>query len=196
MTMPKKWNVICLASMFLCLPRLAATEQADLVVIDFEDVQIQPDSDNDEIVYRPEVYSERGVEISLARQPKGRKDRGRVMFFTHEASRRKGLLNAMATEQEIPVRVRFPESASTVSIVFWASSATPVVLAAYDRHGDEVSAVRLEVAPGRKRPEDPVPTFELTVTANEISFVEFAGPRSGEFLVADEIRYKSARRAN
>ena len=45
------------------------------------------------------------------------------------------------------------------------------------------------MAPARKKPEDPVPTFELAVKADEISYVEFSGPRTGEYLVADEVRF-------
>jgi hypothetical protein len=39
------------------------------------------------------------------------------------------------------------------------------------------------------KPEDPIPTFELTVKAAEISYVRFSGPRKGEFLAADEVRF-------
>ena len=37
---------------------------------------------------------------------------------------------------------------------------------------------------------DPVPMFELTVKGAEIAYIEFSGPRNGEFLAADEIRFR------
>ena len=43
--------------------------------------------------------------------------------------------------------------------------------------------------PGRKAPADPVPFFELTVKAPAIASIRFSGPRAGEFLAADEIRF-------
>jgi hypothetical protein len=111
------------------------------------------------------------------------------MFFPHIASGRKGILNAMASEQEIPVQVRFPRGASAVAIVFWASTGTSAKLEAFNGEGQVVARDGLEVVPGRKAPEDPVPTFELKVEADQISYVEFSGPRTGEYLAADEIRF-------
>ncbi|HJS07550.1 MAG TPA: hypothetical protein VJ809_07810 [Pirellulales bacterium] len=52
-----------------------------------------------------------------------------------------------------------------------------------------VAREELKVVPKHKRPEDPVPTFELAVKAEEISNVSFSGPRSGEYLAADEVRF-------
>ena len=60
-----------------------------------------------------------------------------------------------------------------------AQDTTHVVVVAHDA---------LEVVPGRKAPEDPIPTFELTVRADEIAYVQFSGPRTGEYLAADEVR--------
>jgi hypothetical protein len=95
----------------------------------------------------------------------------------------------MANEQEIPVQVRFPKGASAVTIVFWASTGASAKLDAFDSDGKVVASDILKVVPGRKAPEDPVPTFQLTVKAESISYVEFSGPRTGEFLVADEVRF-------
>jgi hypothetical protein len=162
---------------------------ADEVVIDFEQAPIRLDPKNDEVVNRFERYVEKGVEFKLARQPERSKARGRIMFFPHLASRHKGLLNAMANEQQIPVRVRFPKGASEVKTVFWASTGTSAKLEAFNSKGDVVAHDELKVVPGRKKPEDPVPTFELAVKAKEISYVEFSGPRTGEYLVADEVRF-------
>jgi hypothetical protein len=168
---------------------LATAASAEEVVIDFEQVPIRSDPKNDEAVNRPERYVEKGVEFKLARQPERSKARGRIMFFSHIASGRKGLLNAMANEQQIPVQVRFPKGASAVTIVFWASTGTSAKLEAFNSKGDVVARDELKVVPSRKKPEDPVPTFELKVKADEISYVEFSGPRTGEYLVADEVRF-------
>jgi hypothetical protein len=170
-------------------PCLATLATADEVVIDFEEVPIRLDPTNDEVVNRLERYVEKGVEFKLARQPERSKARGRIMFFPHIASGRKGILNAMASEQEIPVQVRFPNGASAVTIVFWASTGTSARLEAFNRDGEVVARDALEVVPGRERPEEPVPTFELKVVAREIAFVEFSGPRTGEYLAADEVRF-------
>ena len=37
-----------------------------------------------------------------------------------------------------------------------------------------------------------VPFFELTVKAPDIAAIRFSGPRNGEFLAADEIRFTTA----
>ena len=111
------------------------------------------------------------------------------MFFPHIASGRKGILNAMASEQQIPVQIRFPKGASAVTIVFWASTGASAKLEAFNRRGEVVARDELKIVPGRKRPEDAIPTFTLKVAADEISHVEFSGPRTGEFLAADEVRF-------
>jgi hypothetical protein len=174
------------AGLVLCLAMIAP---ADEVVIDFEHVPIRLDPTNDEVVNRVEHYVEKGVEFKLARQPERSKARGRIMFFPHVASGRKGILNAMAEEQEIPVQVRFPRGASAVTIVFWASTGAAAKLEAFSSDGEVVARDALEVVPCRQRPEDAVPTFELSVKASELSYVEFSGPRTGEYLVADEVRF-------
>jgi hypothetical protein len=176
----------CLAALLLCVSIAAG---ADEVVIDFEQVAIKLDPKYDEAVNRLERYVEKGVEFKLARQPERSKARGRIMFFPHIASGRKGIVNAMASEQQIPVQVRFPTGASAVKIVFWASTRASAKLEAFDSKGEVVARDALKVVPGRKRPEDPVPTFELAVKADEISYVEFSGPRTGEYLAADEVRF-------
>jgi hypothetical protein len=168
---------------------LASAAAAEEVVIDFEQVPIRLDPQNDELVNRLQRYAEKGVEFKLAREPERSKARGRIMFFPHIASGRKGLLNAMASEQQIPVQVRFSQGASAVTIIFWASTGASARLEAFNRQGEVVARDELKVVPGRKRPEDPVPTFELKVKADEISHVEFSGPRTGEFLAADEVRF-------
>jgi hypothetical protein len=176
----------CVAALLLCGSIAAG---ADEVVIDFEQVAIRLDPKNDEAVNRLERYIEKGVEFQLARSPERSKAHGRIMFFPHIASGRKGLLNAMANEQQIPVQVRFPKGASAVTIVFWASTGAAARLEAFNGKGELVAHGELKIVPGRKQPEDPVPTFELKVKADEISYVEFSGPRTGEYLAADEVRF-------
>jgi hypothetical protein len=170
---------------------LASAAAAEEVVIDFEQVPIRLDPQNDELVNRLQRYEEKGVEFKLAREPERSKARGRIMFFPHIASGRKGILNAMASEQQIPVQIRFPRGASAVTIVFWASTGASAKLEAFNRGGEVVARDELKVVPGRKRPEDAIPTFTLKVAADEISYVEFSGPRTGEFLAADEVRFTS-----
>jgi hypothetical protein len=167
----------------------APTAPAEEMVIDFEKVPIRLDPENDEIINRLERYEEHGVVFQLARPPKRSKARGRIMFFPHISSGRVGLLNAMANEQEIPVRVRFPKSASAVTIVFWASTGSAADLKAFNSEGEIVARDGLKTVPGRLAPEDPVPTFQLSVQSADISYVEFSGPRNGEYLAADEVRF-------
>jgi hypothetical protein len=167
---------------------LASAATAEEIVIDFEQVRIV-DPKNDEAVNRLERYVEKGIEFKLARDPERSKARGRIMFFPHTASGRKGVLNAMAAEQQIPVQVRFPRGASAVTIVFWSSTGASAKLEAFNDKEEIVARDELKVVPSRKKPEDPVPTFELKVKANDISYVEFSGPRNGEYLVADEVRF-------
>lgn len=162
---------------------------AEEVVIDFEQVSIMLDPANDEAVNRMEEYVDKGVVFRLARQLARHQARGRIMFFPHIASGRKGILNAMADEQQIPVEVRFPKGASAVTIRFWASSGTSARLEAFNSKNETVALDELQVVPGRQKPEDPVPTFELKVQASEIAYVQFSGPRTGEYLVADEVRF-------
>jgi hypothetical protein len=76
-----------------------------------------------------------------------------------------------------------------VTIVFWASTRASAELKAFSNDGNVIARDGLKVVPSREAPEDPVPTFELAVKADGISYVEFSGPRSGEFLAADELRF-------
>jgi hypothetical protein len=137
-------------------------------------------------------WTEKGVTFALAEPPKHSKAVGRVMFFPHLATNRKGLLNAMANEQAIAVQAKFPAPVSSVSVTFWASTGCPAKLEAFDENNRPLDTAAIEAAPTRKSPEDPVPFFTLTVKAPRIAYVRFSGPRNGEFLAADEIRYRPA----
>jgi len=95
----------------------------------------------------------------------------------------------MATDP-IPVRARFARGASSVTLVLWGSTGCPARLEAYDQEGKLLDQASLEKVPGRKAPGDPIPSFELTVKGTNIAYVEFSGPRAGEFLAADEMRFR------
>jgi hypothetical protein len=60
---------------------------------------------------------------------------------------------------------------------------------AFDKNGTLVDKASVAAAPGRSDAKDPIPTFELTVKAPGIAYVRFSGPRSGEFLAADKLRF-------
>ena len=149
------------------------------VKIDFEQATIGKPVTN---------WVEKGVVFTLAHEPKQSKAAGRVMFFPHLATNHKGILCAMATEP-IPVQATFPQGASSVTFVLWGSTGCAAALEAFDKNGTPVDKASVAVVPGRTRPEDPIPTFELAVNAPEIAYVRFSGPHKGEFLAADEVRF-------
>jgi hypothetical protein len=148
-------------------------------VIDFEQAAIGKPMTN---------WVEKNVAFTLAHEPKQSKATGRLMFFPHLATQRKGILCAMATEP-IPVQATFSNGASSVTLVLWGSTGGSALLEAFDKNGQIVDKASVAVVPGRTRPEDPIPTFELTVKAAAIAYVRFSGPRKGEFLAADEVRF-------
>jgi len=63
------------------------------------------------------------------------------------------------------------------------------VLEAFDADGNVVDRASIQSVPGRKAPGDPVPVFTLSVKASRIAYVQFSGPREGEYLAADEVRF-------
>jgi hypothetical protein len=152
---------------------------ASETVIDFEQAEIGKPITN---------WVEKGVIFTLAHPPKQSKAAGRVMFFPHLATNHKGILCAMATEQ-IPVQATFPNVVRSVTLVLWGSTGCPALLEAFDKNGNLLDRASLEAVPGRHRPEDPIPMFNLTVNGKEIACIQFSGPRSGEFLAADELRF-------
>jgi len=95
----------------------------------------------------------------------------------------------MANEQAIPVKAQITGGASSVTLVLWGSTGCPALLEAFDKNGTLVDKASVPSVPGRAKPEAPVPMFELNVKAPEISFIRFSGPRSGEFLAVDELRF-------
>ena len=161
--------------LFLMFVGTAVTDASDEIVIDFEQAEIGKPVTN---------WVEKGVVFDLAHQPKQSKAAGRVMFFPHLETGHKGILCAMASEQ-IPVQATLPKPASSVKLVLWGSTGCPALLEAFDKNGALVDKASVPTVPGRMKPDDPIPMFELKVKAPEISFIRFSGPRTGEFLAAD-----------
>ena len=133
-------------------------------------------------------YTTQGVVFALARQPARSRAAGRVMFFPHLKTPRKGILNAMANES-IPVEVRFPKPASSVTLVLWGSIGSAALVEAYDKDDRVVDQASRDKVPDRTGPEQPVPSFELTVQAAAIVSVRFSGAPPGGYLVCDEVRF-------
>ena len=169
--------------LFVLLSGFVSAGRAAEIVIDFEQAEIGKPMP---------TWTEKGVVFNLAGPLTKSKAAGRIMFFPHLATNHRGILNAMATEQAIPVLATFPDSASSATLVFWSSTGCPALLEALDKNGAVVDKVSVAAAPGRKDPADPIPFFKLTVKAPEasaIAAIRFSGPRNGEFLAADEIRF-------
>jgi hypothetical protein len=170
-----------LLSLLICVTSVSHAEE---VVIDFEQAEIG----------KPvPTWTEKGVVFNLAGPPVRSKAKGRVMFFPHLGTNRKGILNAMATEQVIPVQATFPGSASAVTLVLWGSTGCPALLEALDKNGAVLDKASIPSVPGRKTPGDPVPFVELTVKAPAIAAIRFSGPRDGEFLAVDEVRFTTVK---
>src|SRR5438270_13754177 len=77
-------------------------------------------------------YTDRGVVFALSRPPTKSRAAGRVMFFPHLKTERKGILNAMANES-IPVEIRLPKPVSSVTLVLWGSIGSEALVEAYDK---------------------------------------------------------------
>ena len=167
-------------SLLALLAGLVPIGRAQEIVIDFEQATIgKPVA----------TWNEKGVELSLAGPLTQSTATGRIMFFPHLASSHKGILNAMATEQAIPVQAKFPTAVSAVTLVLWGSTGCPALLEALDMNGQVIDSTSVAAVPGRKAPAEPIPFVRLTVAAPAIAAIRFSGPRNGEFLAADEIRF-------
>lgn len=168
-----------LAAAMLSGAALLAADSRE-VVIDFERAEIG----------KPvRTWTEKEVVFTLAEAPRNSKAAGRVMFFPYISTPRKGILNAMANEQAIPLQAKFPSGASAVTLVLWGSTGCPAKLQAFDKDDKLVDEMSVAAAPVRKTPADPVPQFELTVKAPAIACIRLSGPRNGEFLAVDEVRF-------
>lgn len=169
--------------LILALSSVVPVGSASDIVIDFEQAEIG----------KPvPTWTEKGVVFALAGPLTKTKAVGRIMFFPHLATNRRGILNAMATHQAVPVQATFSQSASKVTLVLWGSTGCPALLEAIDGNGVVVDTVAVASVPARKSASDPVPFIELTVEAPAIAAIRFSGPRDGEFLAADELRITPA----
>jgi hypothetical protein len=131
---------------------------------------------------------DRDVVFALAHKPTKSKAAGKVMFFPHLKTDRKGILCAMANES-IPVEVRFPKPVSSVTLELWGSIGSAAIIDAYDKDGKVVDTAKRDKVPERTGPEKPIPSFELTVKAPAITYVRFSGAPPGGYLVCDEVRF-------
>jgi hypothetical protein len=133
-------------------------------------------------------YTDQGVVFAPSRRPTTSRATARVMFFPHLKTLRKGILNAMASES-IPVEVRFSKPISSATLVLWGSIGSTALVEAYDAEGKVIDSASREKVPERTGPEQPIPSFELTVKAPAIASVRFSGSRPGGYLVCDELRF-------
>ena len=134
------------------------------------------------------TWSEIGVTFELANKPKKSKAIGRIMFFPHIGTGRKGIVNAMANEA-IPVRAQFSKPVKKVSLVLWGSTDSAAHVEAFDAQGKLLVEDSLKKVPVRKSPEEQVPFFELTVEAKGIDHLHISGSQPGGFIVIDEMRW-------
>ena len=158
-------------------PALAAADGH--VVITFDKVETGKPMPN---------YTDQGVVFVPSRGPTRSRAIPRVMFFPHLKTPRKGILNAMAAES-IPVEVRFPKPIASATLVLWGSIGSAALVEAYDADGKIIDSASREKVPERTGPEQPIPSFELTVKAPAISSLRFSGSQPGGYLVCDELRF-------
>jgi len=163
----------------------ASAMAAEEVVVDFENATVFL---AEKKANRVPSYEEKGVIFTPAHDPKQTRGKALLMFFPNLSNGHKGIGSAMATES-IPVRATFPGPVSAVEVKFWGSTGVPALLEAFDTAGKVVDQASLDAAPARKAPGDPTPVFTLKVSGPRIAYVQFSGPREGEYLVADEIRF-------
>jgi hypothetical protein len=78
---------------------------------------------------------------------------------------------------------------ANVTLALWGSIGSEAVVEAYDTTGTAVDRVSGDTVPARTGPEQPVPSFELTVKASAITYVRFSGVPPGGYLVCDEVRF-------
>ena len=148
-------------------------------VIDFESVQIGKPA---------ATWTDQGVTFGLACKPTKSKAVGRISFFSHLGTNRKGIVNAMANEA-IPVRATFEKPVKNVQLVLWGSTTSSALVEAFDADGKRIAKDGLDHVPVRKAPEDHVPFFKLAVEGEGIAYIEISGSQPGGFIAVDEIRW-------
>jgi hypothetical protein len=132
-------------------------------------------------------YKDQGVGFALSRPPTKSRAAGRVIFFPHLKTPRKGILNAIANES-IPVEVHFPKPVASVTLVLWSSIGSEAVVEAYDADGNVVDRASRDKVPERTGPEQPIPNFEMAVKGSAIAYIRFSGAPPGGYLACDEVR--------
>lgn len=153
---------------------------AEDIVLDFESATVGKPVSN---------WTEKSVVFDLAHGPKKNKAKGRVMFFPHLGTDRKGILNAMA-EEAIPLRVTFDKPIDRATLTLWGSTTSATIVDAFDAEGKLVDKDELDRVPGRKSPEDLIPFFQLTVESSKIATIQVSGSTPGGFVAVDEIRFR------
>ena len=137
----------------------------DEIIIEFKDVEVgkpMPSWTAKYVIFEPAGKLTRS------------KASPRIMFFPHLMTEKKGILSAMAAEV-IPVQIRLPSGASKVTLAMWGSIGSAALVEALDKDGKVVDKASLEKVPSRASPAEPIPSFELTVKAPQISSVRFSG---------------------
>jgi hypothetical protein len=175
-------KTVWLAALVLSAVALRSAEPRE-VVIDFEQAEIGKPVPS---------WTEQDVVFALADPLEHSKAAGRVTFFPYLPTARKGILNAMAHEQQVPLQAKFPRPVASVTVVLWGSTGCPAKLQAFDGSGRLVAEASVPSVPDRAAPADPVPQFELAVQAGTIMSIRLSGPRAGEFLALDEVRFVPA----
>jgi hypothetical protein len=135
------------------------------------------------------TWEEQGVTCGLAWKPTESKAEGSLTFFPYIGTENQGILAAMADEP-IPLEVRFPAPVEKVTATCWAHTGSAARLEAFAADGTLLDTVFVPRVPQRTEPAQRMPQFELAVAAEGIAYVRFSGPRPGEYLAVDELRFE------
>lgn len=168
------WAILLTALFALASPNLVVADES---IVDFESAEIGKPIPQ---------WTEQEVVFELAHVPKKSKALGRIMFFPHIGSGKKGILNAMANEP-IPIRVTFPRPVSRVRLKLWGSTTSASLIEAFDANGKVIAKDSLEQVPTRTKPEEHVPFFDATLQGDSIAYLEVSGSQPGGFLAIDEM---------
>ncbi len=150
--------------------------------------EVRIDFENAEIGKPTSTWTDKEVVFELAQAPAKSKAQGRVTFFPHIGTDRKGILNAMA-EEAIPLRIKFPASIRKATLTLWGSTSSAVIIEAFDRDGKLIDKAELEKVPSRRSPEELVPFFDLSVEAASITTIHISGAKPGGYVALDDLRF-------
>src|SRR5205807_1685780 len=107
----------------------------DETVIDFKDA---------EVGHPLRKVTKKGVTFELAHRLERSQAEPRVMFFPHLMTDRNGILNAMANEQGIPVKITFPSPVRSVTLVMWGSTDCYALVEAHTKDGKRLDSASME----------------------------------------------------